>query len=227
MPALSRSQRCSRRRNLRAPRGERYCSPIVRVRALVWLLLAAAGGVAAPGAAQGQGPAPQPLRANDFGGFMDVLPPGANGTANPLELGAFLTTGARPANSDDQLAMYHRVTGGRDLRQGRRARDHPGQAAAPVRGALRRAALRATVARVVGLRGRGCTDDARERALSLRRRQRHRVLQLGVEPPAPGGHRRPAPHPVQVCLGGLRPRDRPGRPHPSTSIPGRSTASAS
>jgi acyl-homoserine lactone acylase PvdQ len=79
----------------------------VRVRALVWLLLAAAGGgMAAPGAAQGQGPAPQPLRANDFGGFMDVLPPGANGTANPLELGAFLTTGARPANSDDQLAMY-------------------------------------------------------------------------------------------------------------------------
>jgi hypothetical protein len=78
----------------------------VRVRALVWLLLAAAGGVAAPGAAQGQGPAPQPLRADDFGGFIDVLPPGANDTANPLELGAFLTTGARPANSDDQLAMY-------------------------------------------------------------------------------------------------------------------------
>jgi hypothetical protein len=34
------------------------------------------------------------LRADGFGGFMDVLPPGANGTANPLELGAFLTTDA-------------------------------------------------------------------------------------------------------------------------------------
>ena len=37
---------------------------------------------------------------------MDILPPGANGTANPLELGAFLTTGARPPNNDDQLGMY-------------------------------------------------------------------------------------------------------------------------
>nr|MDQ3092576.1 penicillin acylase family protein [Actinomycetota bacterium] len=53
-----------------------------------------------------QGPAPAPFRADDFGGFMDILPPGANGTANPLELGAFLTTSARPPNNDDQLGMY-------------------------------------------------------------------------------------------------------------------------
>src|SRR3954467_3264883 len=36
----------------------------------------------------------------------NVLPPGANGLSNLLELGAFLTTGARPAHNDDQLALY-------------------------------------------------------------------------------------------------------------------------
>src|ERR1044071_3444665 len=40
------------------------------------------------------------------GGFRDVLPPGTNGRANLVELGAFLTTGARPAHNDDQLDMY-------------------------------------------------------------------------------------------------------------------------
>jgi acyl-homoserine lactone acylase PvdQ len=40
------------------------------------------------------------------GGFRDVLPPGTNGRANLVELGAFLTTGARPAHNDDQLGMY-------------------------------------------------------------------------------------------------------------------------
>jgi acyl-homoserine lactone acylase PvdQ len=48
----------------------------------------------------------QPYATNDAGGFHDVLPPGANGTANGVELAAFLTTGARPAHNDDQLAMY-------------------------------------------------------------------------------------------------------------------------
>ncbi len=70
------------------------------------MLLAAAVGLTAPGAAQAQGPAPAPFRADDFGGFLDVLPPGTNGTANALELGAFLTTGARPPHNDDQLRMY-------------------------------------------------------------------------------------------------------------------------
>jgi len=48
----------------------------------------------------------QPYATNDAGGFHDVLPPGANGLANGVELAAFLTTGARPAHNDDQIAMY-------------------------------------------------------------------------------------------------------------------------
>jgi acyl-homoserine lactone acylase PvdQ len=49
-----------------------------------------------------------PYQADDFGsgGFHDVLPPGTNGLANGVQLGAFLTTGQRPAHNDDQLAMY-------------------------------------------------------------------------------------------------------------------------
>ena len=60
--------------------------------------------IAAPGA---QGAAPvAPYAANDYGGFHDVLPPGTNGLTNLVQLGAFLTTGARPAHNDDQLGMY-------------------------------------------------------------------------------------------------------------------------
>ncbi len=51
----------------------------------------------------------QPYRAGDYGGFRDILPPGANGRANLVELAAFLATGARPAHNDDQLAMYERL----------------------------------------------------------------------------------------------------------------------
>lgn len=40
------------------------------------------------------------------GGFRDILPPGTNGLANLVQLGAFLTTGRRPAHNDDQLSMY-------------------------------------------------------------------------------------------------------------------------
>ena len=39
----------------------------------------------------------QPYATNDAGGFHDVLPPGANGLANGVELAAFLTTGAASA----------------------------------------------------------------------------------------------------------------------------------
>src|SRR4051794_6207334 len=39
-------------------------------------------------------------------GVRNVLPPGANGLSNALELGAFLSVGARPAHNDDQLSMY-------------------------------------------------------------------------------------------------------------------------
>jgi acyl-homoserine lactone acylase PvdQ len=63
------------------------------------MLLALTGGIA--GAAT-----PQPYRTNDFGGFSAILPPGANGLANPIQLGAFLTTGTRPPHSNDQYAPY-------------------------------------------------------------------------------------------------------------------------
>jgi acyl-homoserine lactone acylase PvdQ len=61
-------------------------------------------GIAAPAA--GAAAPVTPYAADDFGGFRDVLPPGTNGLVNVLELGAFETTGARPAHNDDQLAMY-------------------------------------------------------------------------------------------------------------------------
>jgi acyl-homoserine lactone acylase PvdQ len=67
------------------------------------LAVAVTLGLAAPAAAA---PEPEPYRANDFGGFRDVLPPGANGLANPFQLGQFLSTGQRPAHNDDQLPMY-------------------------------------------------------------------------------------------------------------------------
>ena len=51
----------------------------------------------------------QPYRANDFGDFQDVLPPGTDGSANLVELAAFLGTGARPAHNDDQRGMYARL----------------------------------------------------------------------------------------------------------------------
>jgi acyl-homoserine lactone acylase PvdQ len=48
----------------------------------------------------------QPFGAADGGGFHNILPPGSNGLANGPQLLAFLAIGARPAHSDDQLAMY-------------------------------------------------------------------------------------------------------------------------
>ena len=51
----------------------------------------------------------QPYRSGDFGGFRDILPPGANGRANLVELAAFLATGARPRHNDDQRDMYARL----------------------------------------------------------------------------------------------------------------------
>jgi len=49
---------------------------------------------------------PIPYRFGDPGGFRNILPPGSNGNANALQLGAFLATGARPPHNDDQLKMY-------------------------------------------------------------------------------------------------------------------------
>jgi acyl-homoserine lactone acylase PvdQ len=61
------------------------------------LTLAPAAHAAAPVAPYGD---------SDYGGFRDVLPPGTNGLANAVQLGAFLTTGARPPHNDDQVGMY-------------------------------------------------------------------------------------------------------------------------
>jgi acyl-homoserine lactone acylase PvdQ len=71
---------------------------------IAWMAATALCVGAAPAAAQ-----VQPHRANDFGGFNDVLPPGANGHSNLVELAAFLATGARPAHNDDQRDMYARL----------------------------------------------------------------------------------------------------------------------
>src|SRR3954462_14100553 len=72
-------------------------------RVLLMAVLAALGSGASAAAAP---PEPPPLGTNDAGGVRNVLPPGANGLSNLAELGAFLTTGARPAHNDDQLALY-------------------------------------------------------------------------------------------------------------------------
>ncbi len=66
------------------------------------LTVAASGGALAAPALAGI----EPYRTNDYGGFRDVLPPGANGRATLLELAAFLADGARPPHNDDQLGMY-------------------------------------------------------------------------------------------------------------------------
>jgi acyl-homoserine lactone acylase PvdQ len=75
-------------------------------RTLVACLAAAlaACALAAPATAQ-----VTPFRSDDAGGFQDVLPPGANGRANLVELGAFLATGARPQHNADQRGMYERL----------------------------------------------------------------------------------------------------------------------
>ena len=78
---------------------------LIVARAVVAVAATAAIGItlAAPAAAA---PQPQPYRANDAGGFRNVLPPGTNGLANFLELAAFQATGARPSHNDDQYALY-------------------------------------------------------------------------------------------------------------------------
>ena len=65
--------------------------------------IAVAAACALPAAASAQ---VKPYRADDGGGFRNVLPPGSNGLANGPELVAFLSTGARPAHNDDQRDMY-------------------------------------------------------------------------------------------------------------------------
>ena len=52
----------------------------------------------------------QPYGKNDFGGFRNVLPPGTNGLVDALQLGSYLSTGARPPHNNDQLSMYDSLT---------------------------------------------------------------------------------------------------------------------
>src|SRR4051794_31932381 len=52
------------------------------------------------------GPTPSAYRANDAGGFLNVLPPGENGFDNALDLAQFEANGTRPKNADDQLPLY-------------------------------------------------------------------------------------------------------------------------
>src|SRR3954469_22691479 len=68
---------------------------------------------AAPAAAQlpAAGPPPEAYRANDAGGFLNVLPPGENGFDNALDLAQFEANGARPQNADDQLPLYRDLLG--------------------------------------------------------------------------------------------------------------------
>ena len=75
-------------------------------RTLVSCLVAVAACCGSVGSAAA---AVEPYRANDFGGFRDVLPPGANGRANLVELAAFLGTGRRPPHNDDQRTLYERL----------------------------------------------------------------------------------------------------------------------
>jgi acyl-homoserine lactone acylase PvdQ len=69
--------------------------------------VAALGAVLAcallPGVASAQ---VQPYGANDAGGFRNVLPAGAHGVDNLLQLGAFLTAGVKPEHFDDQQPLY-------------------------------------------------------------------------------------------------------------------------
>ncbi len=66
--------------------------------------------VGAPGVAQAAaGPAPQPYGTDDAGGFLNVLPPGQNGTDNAIQLAQFEATGAVPAHSRDQLPLYENL----------------------------------------------------------------------------------------------------------------------
>jgi acyl-homoserine lactone acylase PvdQ len=70
------------------------------------LAIAVLALAAAPAAAVAAPPEPAPYGTDDAGGIRNILPPGSRGLSNPVELGAFLTTGTRPEHSSDQLPLY-------------------------------------------------------------------------------------------------------------------------
>jgi acyl-homoserine lactone acylase PvdQ len=84
------------------PRLSRRARARLMVTFALWLV-----ALAAPGGASAQ---VQAYGTNDFGGFRNILPPGASGFATIGELAAFLGNGARPQHNDDQLAMYSNLT---------------------------------------------------------------------------------------------------------------------
>src|SRR4051795_10088619 len=69
-------------------------------------LAVACAGLAAFAAAAGAAPTPGAYQQGDFKGFLNVLPPGSNGVDSATDAATFGATGQRPANWDDQLAMY-------------------------------------------------------------------------------------------------------------------------
>jgi len=69
------------------------------------LSVVAAAVVFAPDAA-GAPPEAFPHGTNGAAGVRNVLPPGSRGHSNAVELGAFLSTGVRPAHNSDQLPLY-------------------------------------------------------------------------------------------------------------------------
>jgi hypothetical protein len=73
-----------------------------RVAALIALF--AALGV--PATASAKAPTPGAYGDDDAGGFLNILPPGQGQSVNAGEIGAFLSTGARPPHDSDQLQMY-------------------------------------------------------------------------------------------------------------------------
>ncbi len=62
-----------------------------------------------PGTTNAPGPV-QPYGTNDYRGFRNILPPGANGFDNALQLAQFEAAGKRPPHSSDQLSMYSNLT---------------------------------------------------------------------------------------------------------------------
>src|SRR3954447_19792662 len=85
----------------------------MEIRRVAALAAAALALAAAPASAQlpAQGPTPEAYRANDAGGFLNVLPPGEHGFDNALDLAQFEANSTRPQNADDQLPLYRDLLG--------------------------------------------------------------------------------------------------------------------
>ncbi len=79
-------------------RARRALAPLV-----ILVALLATIAPAAPAAA------PQPYGADDAGGFRNVLPPGANGTADFAEILAFRGPGLLPPHFADQQPLYENL----------------------------------------------------------------------------------------------------------------------